>query len=91
MGDLIVSNTGPLISLEKIQDGYEFIRKLYDKIIIPPKVLEEVSENYYPTPQHYLEYHNIEDLIEIRSVLSPLAISGIERLHEGEKQAISFM
>ena len=26
----IVSNTGPLISLEKLRQGYDFIRQLYD-------------------------------------------------------------
>jgi len=30
-----VSDTGPLITLEKLSDGYRFIRLLYDKIIIP--------------------------------------------------------
>ena len=35
----IVSNTGPLISLEKLRQGYAFIRQLYNTIIIPPGVL----------------------------------------------------
>jgi hypothetical protein len=39
----IVSNTGPLISLEKLRQGYDFIRQLYDTIIIPPGVLDEVA------------------------------------------------
>jgi hypothetical protein len=29
------SDTGPLITLEKLSDGYRFIRLLYDRIIIP--------------------------------------------------------
>jgi len=40
----IVSNTGPLILLEKLRPGYDFIRQLYDTLIIPPGVLDEVTE-----------------------------------------------
>lgn len=36
MTDFVVSDAGPLISLEKISDGYGFIRKLYGKIMVPP-------------------------------------------------------
>ena len=41
-GRQIVSDTGLLITLEKLPDGYQFIRKLYDTIIIPPTVLTEL-------------------------------------------------
>jgi predicted nucleic acid-binding protein len=44
-----VSNTGPLITLEKITGGFDFIRLLYDKLIIPPVVLDEIDrENFNP-------------------------------------------
>lgn len=33
------SDTGPLITLEKLDDGYCFIRLLYDRIVIPRAVL----------------------------------------------------
>lgn len=38
----VVSNTGPLISLEKLDGGFRFIGKIYHKILIPPKVAEEI-------------------------------------------------
>ena len=60
----IVSNTGPLISLEKLNQGYNFIRCLYEKLIIPPAVLDEVAEGQFVDPQEYLHYYNITDLIE---------------------------
>ncbi len=85
----IVSNTGPLISLEKIQDGYTFIRKLYDKIIIPPSVLEEVSQGAHASPSDYLNDYNITDLIKVESPPATAHIAGIERLHQGERDAIS--
>ena len=34
-GREIVSDTGPLITLEKLIDGFRFIRLLYDKVVIP--------------------------------------------------------
>ena len=84
----IVSNTGPLISLEKLDQGYDFIHCLYDKLIIPPAVLEEVAEGLFANPQDYLQYHNITDLIEVRPVSNPPALPEAERLHDGESQAI---
>jgi len=85
----VVSNTGPLISLEKLRDGFNFIRKLYDKIIIPPAVLQEISQGNYSNPLDYLRHFDIENLIEVRAVKNISAIPEIERLDEGEKQAIS--
>ena len=64
----IVSNTGPLISLEKLRQGYDFIRQLYDTIIIPPSVLDEVAEGQFSTPQAYLQHYGIVDLIEVQAV-----------------------
>lgn len=89
MARVIVSDTGPLITLEKMSDGYDFIRKLYDKIIIPSAVLKEVAEGEFSDPFDYLETHGIEDLIEIKSVQTLSKIPEIERLDEGEKEAIS--
>ena len=84
----IVSNTGPLISLEKLNQGYDFIRCLYEKLIIPPAVLDEVAEGEFVDPQEYLHHYNIIDLIEVRPVSQTPVISGAERLHDGEIQAI---
>jgi predicted nucleic acid-binding protein len=84
----IVSNTGPLISLEKLAQGYAFIRRLYDKVLIPPAVLEEVAVGQFATPEDYLQHYGISDLIEVRMVSQPHALPEAERLHEGETQAI---
>ena len=64
----IVSNTGPLISLEKLSRGYDFIRRLYEKLVIPPAVFDEVTEGQFENPQAYLQHYDIRDLIEIRAV-----------------------
>jgi predicted nucleic acid-binding protein len=84
----IVSNTGPLISLEKLRQGYEFIRQLYDTIIIPPGVLDEVAEGQFVTPQAYLQYYGIVDLIEVHTVSGSERVPEVTRLHVGEAQAI---
>lgn len=88
MSKNIVSNTGPLITLEKLDDGYGFIRKLYHRIIVPHKVLEEVSQQI-GTPQDYLQKYHIEDFVEVRDVKNIAAIPDIHLLDDGEIMAIS--
>ena len=63
----IVSNSGPLISLEKLPDGFDFIRSLYDRIIIPPEVLAEVSVHYASEEKYLTQYH-LDDLLEIQQI-----------------------
>lgn len=84
----IVSNTGPLISLEKLSQGCDFIRQLYDKLIVAPVVLDEVAAGQFATPEEYLQHYGISDLIEVRTVAQPHVLPEAERLHEGEPQAI---
>lgn len=84
----IVSNTGPLISLEKLSQGYDFIRQLYDTLIIAPVVLEEVAAGQFATTDEYLQHYAIHNLIEVRTVSQPRELPEAERLHEGETQAI---
>ena len=59
------SDTGPLITLEKLGDGFRFIRLLYDKIVIPRTVLDELTQGQSLSHQAYLEHYGIEDLLEI--------------------------
>lgn len=47
MKERIISDTGPLISLEKLTDGYQFIRKLYEVIIIPEMVAMELAQGQF--------------------------------------------
>ena len=84
----IISNTGPLISLEKLHQGYDFIRLLYDTIIIPPGVFDEVAEGQFATPHAYLQHYGIVDLIEVHAVLRNERLPEATRLHVGEAQAI---
>ena len=83
----VVSDTGPLISLEKLTGGFRFIRRRYNQIIGPPAVLEEVGF-HEDRAETYLERHGIADLVEVHPVPARVEVPGIERLHEGEIQAI---
>jgi predicted nucleic acid-binding protein len=84
----IVSNTGSLISLEKLHQGYDFIRLLYDTIIIPPGVFDEVAGGQFSTPHAYLQHYGIVDLIEVHAVSRNERFHEAARLHVGEAQAI---
>jgi predicted nucleic acid-binding protein len=82
------SDTGPLITLEKLSDGYRFIRLLYDKIVIPRTVLEELVQGQFLSTQAYLEHYGIEDLLEIVETPGGLEVPGVELLDAGERGAI---
>jgi predicted nucleic acid-binding protein len=84
----IISNTGPLISLEKLRQGYDFIRQLYDTILIPLGVLDEVVKGQFATPHAYLQHYGIVDLIEVQIVSRSEQLPEAARLHIGEAQAI---
>jgi predicted nucleic acid-binding protein len=84
----IISNTGPLISLEKLRQGYDFIQQLYDTILIPLGVLDEVVKGQFATPHAYLQHYGIVDLIEVQIVSRSEQLPEAARLHIGEAQAI---
>jgi predicted nucleic acid-binding protein len=84
----IASDTGPLITLEKLSDGYRFIRLLYDRIIIPPIVLDELVQGQFVSPQAYLEHYGVEDLLQVVETRGDLDVPGGELLDAGERGAI---
>jgi predicted nucleic acid-binding protein len=84
----IISNTGPLISLEKLRQGYDFIQQLYDTILIPLGVLDEVVKGQFAAPYAYLQHYGIVDLIEVQIVSRSEQLPEAARLHIGEAQAI---
>ena len=82
----IVSDTGPLISLEKITVGYSFLRKLYDQILVPPAVLRELTQGHYESAEAYLAHFGIVDLLRVEAPSSRQPEVG--RLDRGEQEAI---
>ena len=83
----VVSDTGPLITLEKLPDGYRFIRILYNKIIVPPSVLAELVQGQFKSIEAYLDHYGIHDLIEVIEVESKQEYA-LELLDQGERDAI---
>ncbi len=83
-----VSDTGPLITLEKMSGGYRFIRLLYDRIIVPRTVIDELAQGQFLSPQAYLEHYGIEDLLEIVDVRNSQGLPGGDLLDDGEREAI---
>jgi predicted nucleic acid-binding protein len=81
-----VSDTGPLISFEKIADGFILLRHLVDTIIISQAVYEELAAGI-PPGNDYLAYFGIADFVTVCPV--PAALPGTEGLHEGERSAIA--
>lgn len=84
--DEIVSNTGPLITLERLPGGYGLMRRLYRRILIPPQVLAELAAGL-PAATNYLEYHHIQDFIAVEAAPDPAP--HLARLDEGERYAIA--
>ncbi len=83
----IVSDTGPLISLEKLENGYEFIKKLYGKIVVPKIVSEELYQGQFTNWYDYQSFYSIGDFVSIidkKLIILPI----LENLDAGEKQAI---
>jgi hypothetical protein len=84
----IVSDTGPLISLEKLPDGYRFIRLLYDRILIPSAVLEELAQGQFERVGDYIAHFGVADLLDLRTPPSSVALPETKLLDRGERQAI---
>ena len=88
----IVCDTGPLISLEKITGGYRFIRWLYDRLIVPPAVMDELVVGQFETKDAYLRHFDVEGLVSVKRPTGEHSTEEVkdktEHLDEGERQAI---
>jgi len=84
----IVSDTSPLISLEKIDGGYKLFRRLYDKVLVPPAVLRELAAGLFENEEAYLSHFGIDDLLQVET---PEHSEGeeTEHLDPGEREAIA--
>jgi predicted nucleic acid-binding protein len=85
----VVSDTGPLISLEKVQGGFGFIRLLYDRIIVPPAVVDELYQGQFLSAEAYLAHYAIADLVEVALVSAHAGLPEIRLLDRGEREAIA--
>ena len=83
-----VSDTGPLISLEKLTDGFLFMRQRYDVLVVPPAVLDELSFRY-DSHEAYLQHYGLLDLVVVQTPPADVVLpQHAEDLHRGETEAI---
>ncbi|MCS3648843.1 putative nucleic acid-binding protein [Salinibacter ruber] len=82
----IVSDTSPLISLEKIDGGYKFFRQLYDKVLVPPAVLRELAAGPFENEEDYLSHFGIDDLLQVETP-ARFELDKPEHLDPGEREA----
>lgn len=86
--EIIISDTGPLISLEKMTDGYALMGKLYKQILIPQGVAEELWRGMFSGWDAYCTHYGLSDFVVIVEVQALKNHPGFETLDDGEKQAI---
>lgn len=83
----IISDTGPLISLEKLENGYQFMEKLYTDVFVPKVVIEELYQGEFTNWDDYKNYYNVGSFLKIvQEELTILEV--LKDLDKGEQQAI---
>lgn len=89
--DVLVSDTGPLISLESIPGGFQWICSVLNRLIIPPVVLEEVARPY-EGQEAFLAETGLRSLVEVRRPGTRSTVDPVpewEVLDDGEQAAIA--
>lgn len=81
-----VSDSGPLISFEKIPKGFGLFRRVASRVLIPPQVLEEVTAGL-PLGHDYLTHYDLRGFVEV--IPAPPPPEAADALHDGERYAIS--
>jgi predicted nucleic acid-binding protein len=84
----VVSDTSPLISLEKIDGGYTLFRQLYDTVLVPPAVLRELAAGPFESKEAYLSHFGIDDLLRVE-MPERSERDKTEHLDPGEREAIA--
>ncbi len=59
----VVSDTGPLISFEKLPNGFALLRKLCHQVLIPEQVLKELELGL--PGANYLQTYAIGDWVHV--------------------------
>jgi len=81
----VVSNTSPIINLACI-NKLDILEKLYQKIIIPPAVFEEITNNNQPGSE---EVRSLQ-WFEVQDIKNKLFLESLKNdLDDGEAEAIS--
>lgn len=86
-GSEAVSDTGPLISFEKLPGGFSLVKQLFSKLYIPTEVLVELEAGH--AGADYLADHGLDGFVEVVPASSNAwGEPHFERLDAGERAAI---
>lgn len=83
---VVVSDTGPLISFEKIDGGFALLRRIVGLILVPSQVYMELSAGL-PGEASYSEHFGLSGLLRI--VEAPVPPEATRGLDDGERYAIA--
>jgi predicted nucleic acid-binding protein len=88
--DALVTDTGPLISLEVLPDGFAWIRRHLQILFIPPAVLEEFAFPY-GGPERCLSETGLKQVSVVRRPRADALrrLRSYEMLDQGERHAIA--
>ncbi|HSM80197.1 MAG TPA: hypothetical protein VLS96_00855 [Nodosilinea sp.] len=86
--NIIVSDTGPLISLEKLSNGYGWMQQLYGQILIPGAVSQELYQGMFSGWEAYRSHYDLGAFVSVVEVANTETFPGYNRLDVGERQAI---
>lgn len=88
MLDAVVSDTGPLISLEKLTNGYAWMKQLYEQVLVPSAVAQELCQGMFLSWEAYQSNYSFGEFIRVVEVVNTESFPGCELLDIGERQAI---
>jgi predicted nucleic acid-binding protein len=77
-----------MISLERLPGGFQWFAQLYERLLLPDAVLEELAAGGYDSPSQYLGAFGIEDLVIQVQPSDPNGPPGTDHLHRGERHAL---
>lgn len=86
--NVVVSDTGPLISLEKLSDSYGWMKQLYGQILIPDAVAQELYQGMFSSWEAYQSHYGLGDFVAVVEVADGATFPAYELLDIGERQAI---
>ena len=76
----VVSDTGPLISLEKLSGGYGWMKQLYGQILIPDAVAEELYQGMFSSWEAYRSHYGLGNFVAVVEVADEATFPGCELL-----------
>lgn len=83
---VVVSDTGPFITLERLPGGFALLRQLYNRVLLPEQVLAELTAGR-PPGDDYLQEFGLADLVEVVAVEA--TDPELAELDAGERDALS--